>query len=141
MAGVPLVDHGVVHVRDARIDGAPDGLKVLGVFAVSAKESNGPGLEGHVLGGADEAEVFQKYPRFTLHPARDAILVPSNQPLDWYLVAVVEGTRTGSFKTTGVTIDYESDGEAGSVSYAFLIELTCTGPPVTPLPSPQRLPT
>jgi len=141
MAGVPLVDHGVVHVKDAHIDGAPAGLRVLGVFAVSTKESNGPGLAGHVLGGADEAEVFSKYPRFVLHPAGAAVLVPPKQPLDWYLVAVVEGTRPGSFKTTGVTIDYEADGAAGNQSYAFIIELTCPGSPATPLPSPEPLPT
>jgi hypothetical protein len=140
MAGIPVHSAAPVHVRAAHLTGVPSGLSVLGVFAVSMRETDTAGLQGHLLGGAQEADIPKRFPHFVLHPAQDAVLVPDGKPLDWYLVAVVEASRPGFYKTTGVAIDYEADGQKGTANYAFIIELSATGPPATPLPPPLPLP-
>ena len=139
-AGLPVNGNKPVHVLSAEIIGASSGLKVLGVFAVSMRETDEPGMQGHYIGGADDASIRRGYPHFALHPAHDAILLPESQPLDWYLIGVVEGTRPGFFKTDGVRVEYEVDGNRGTQTYKFVMELECKGPPATPLPTPFPLP-
>jgi hypothetical protein len=99
------------------------------------------GKEGHYIGGADEAAVRIVYPRLHLHPVTDATFPAGNKPHDWYILVVLKPTRPGTFTTTGLQVDYESDGQTGSQTYPDQVTLRCAlGATLAPLP-PSPTPT
>jgi hypothetical protein len=137
-AGFTVVGPHPVHVLRATVLGVPPGLTVVGVYAVSMKESDNPGQNGHYIGGGDEAHVKADYPRLRLHPVTDAVIPPGTGEGDWYLLVVLRSNRPGTFVTSGLRVEYESNGETGSETFPQTVTVhSAVGATFAPFASPR----
>jgi len=136
--GFPVVGNHPVHVRRVTVLGVPDGLVVVGTYAVSMRESNNPGQAGHYISGGDEAHVRAFYPRLRLRPVTDAVFQPVGLQ-DWYILEVLKPIRPGTFTTAGLQIDYDADGQTGSQTYPDRVTVRCAaGATFAPFPPSPR---
>jgi len=119
---LPVQGTDPVRLTSASVVGLPSGLKVDRVAAVSEAETARNGAGGHVIGAITEDMLSQGYPNLRLHPLSDAVL-HAGGALDWYVVVVVEATRPGDYRTSGLRLTYAAGGSTGTVEYAYRIHI------------------
>ncbi len=107
-----------VQLRSAQILGVPDGMEVMGVWAVDRREL------GHGLISA-RGDLKCRYPRLNLHPVPEVVLQPGET--DWFLVAKIKATALGSFETKGVRVDWRVGRREGSRTYDDVAGLNVPG--------------
>jgi hypothetical protein len=95
--------------------GVPDGIRVVGVFAV-------PDTHGNI---GSERDLREKYPELVLHPVTEVILKPGERN-GWYLIAEIKPSRVGTFRTTGLEITYEAGGAEGRAIFERTAKITVT---------------
>jgi hypothetical protein len=114
-----------VRLTGAAVQGAGEGLRIAGIYAVSMRETAVPGKATHYIADLGEDEVRRDYPGLRLHPVTDAVLVPGS-PIDWYLVVIAVPTRPGRYTSTGIRVDYRVGGDTFSQTFSgWRIDVRC----------------
>src|SRR5207302_9112657 len=111
---------------------------LTGTYAVSMAESNNPGQTGHYSAGGDEAHVLADYPRLCLHRSRMRSFLRAISPTSGICSRVLKRTRPGTFTRTGLRVEFKSDDESGSRTYAYAVTVRCAvGATLAPLAAPK----
>lgn len=123
-----------VRILTARLTGDQAGLRVT-IRSVSVKQTQP--IRSSTIGLLPQEGVDQEYPGIEFFPATDAVFVPytkDEEGVDWYLVAIITGTRSSEYKITGFAVTYVdlTDGRQGSESYDSPQLDVIFNPPGTP---------
>jgi hypothetical protein len=105
-----------VRVQAVRVTGVPDGLRVVKVLASHIK--------GEPTVGADYGDL-EKNPTHHFFPVT-AVTFEPGQPEDWYLVVTVAATRSGTWKTEGLDIDWTAGHRHGTTHYRYWVGVTAS---------------
>ena len=122
---IPVAEGHQVRALSARVQDAPAGVKVVGVYAVSHNEYARQGTIG-ILPEDGSQSIKSLYPDLRLHPIGDATFAPLPSP--WYLVMVFTGTKPGTYKAGGLLVSYVDlkTGLHGTQTYNLHVNLDIT---------------
>lgn len=100
-----------VRVRDVRVTGIPEGLRILAVHGTT-----------HV-GGTTNGEPDPE--KFGLRPVTD-MTFEEGKPEQWRLAVVIEGTKPGRWLTTGVDIAWRAGRHKGTTHFKYAVGMEVT---------------
>jgi hypothetical protein len=107
--------HGTIHVRAVRLTGFPEGLRLVGVYSL---EGGPPAGYRHGLLPSDVVA--------RLRPVTDMAFRVGARQEEWGLVIVVEGTKPGVWRTTGIDVDWRAGWHEGTAHYAYRVGMDVT---------------
>lgn len=102
----------VVHVTSVKLDGGAPGIRVLEVLACNFREGAGTadlGLVGDYFA--------QAHKRSACHPPNRAFFVPGKRSQDWYFLAHLRASRSGSFDFPRWRMIYREGKKRGVQTY------------------------
>lgn len=101
-----------VHLTSAELVGVPDSFTVVGIYAVSLKQSKQAALAGGTQQDWDQMGYSKTY----LYPV-SAVNLPAGGMGGWWLVAKVVPHKPGKQTIQGIRVYYTSGSRSGSTVY------------------------